>query len=134
MAPTIFSIDGSGSGLAAATALTVQTANPQVQSSVPVFQCAPAMCVAVPIQLGTDTSTYLTLYGTGIRNRTSLENVTATVKGTSVSVLYAGPAPGFTGLDQVNVVLSLALRGGGDSAVVLKVDGQVSNSVTVNIQ
>jgi len=49
-------------------------------------------------------------------------------------VLYAGPAPGFTGLDQVNVALSLALRGGGDSAVVLKVDGQVSNSVTVNIQ
>jgi uncharacterized protein (TIGR03437 family) len=48
--------------------------------------------------------------------------------------LYAGPAPGFTGLDQVNVALVLSLRGSGESNVVLTVDGQVGNTVTIDVQ
>lgn len=134
VAPSLFSADGSGTGVAAATAIRVQAANQQLQSVVPVFQCTNASCVAVPIQLGIDTPIYLTLYGTGIRNRSSLETVKVTIKGVSAPVLYAGPAPGFSGLDQVNVALPLALRGSGQADVVLSVEGQTANAVGISVQ
>jgi uncharacterized protein (TIGR03437 family) len=99
-----------------------------------VFTCSGSTCTSVPIDVGLDTPVYLTLYGTGIRNRSSLSNVKATIHGIGVPVLYAGPQPSFTGLDQVNMALTLNLRGSGESNVVLTVDGQTSNTVTVNIQ
>jgi uncharacterized protein (TIGR03437 family) len=90
--------------------------------------------VSTPIILGVDTPVYLTLYGTGIRNLSSLSNVTLTINSISVPVLYAGPQPSFQGLDQVNVTLTLNLRGSGEVPVILTVDGQSSNAVTINIQ
>ena len=134
VAPTLFSMNGAGSGVAAATAIVVQAANPSLQSSVPVFQCAGSSCASVPIVLGVDTSVYVSFFGTGIRNRSSLANVAVTINGIGVPVLYAGPAPGFTGLDQVNAGLVLSLRGSGESNVVLTVDGQAANTVTINVQ
>ncbi len=136
VAPTLFSAAGTGTGVAAATALRVQAANPQLQSPVQVFQCkrfTPALrrCHRFGLE---DTPVYLTLYGTGIRNRSSLSNVTVTIHGVSVPVLYAGPQPTYAGLDQVNVSLPLTLRGSGESNVVLTVDGQTANTVTVSIQ
>jgi uncharacterized protein (TIGR03437 family) len=132
--PTLFAMNGAGSGVAAATAISVQASAPQLQSPVTVFQCTNSVCTSVPINLGVDTPVYLTFYGTGIRNRSSLANVTVTIKGVSVPVLYAGPSPNYTGLDQVNVGLLLSLRGSGESNVVLTADGQTSNTVTINIQ
>ena len=135
VAPGLFSLDGSGMGLAAATAIQVQAGNPSLQSPVAVFQCSGASaCVATPISLGVDTPVYLTLYGTGIRNRSSLAGVQVTINGNNVPVLYAGPQIQTEGLDQVNVLLTLNLRGSGQSNVVLTVDGQSSNTVTVDIQ
>jgi len=134
VAPTLFSMNGAGSGVAAATAVAVQAANPQLQSPVQVFQCTSSGCAAVPINLGVDTPIYVTFYGTGIRNRSSLANVTVTINGTSVPVTFAGPSPNYTGLDQVNAQLVLSLRGSGQSNVVLTVDGQTSNTVTIDIQ
>jgi uncharacterized protein (TIGR03437 family) len=134
VAPTLFSMNGTGTGVAAATAISVQVANPQLQSPVPVFQCTGADCLPVPISLGVDTPVYVTFYGTGIRNRSSLANVTVTINGIDAPVLYAGPAPNYTGLDQVNVGLALSLRGSGESNVVLAVDGQTANIVTIDIQ
>ena len=134
VAPTLFSMSGTGSGVAAALAVVVQAGNPQLQSPVPVFQCGNTGCVSVPIDLGVDQPVYVSFYGTGIRNRTWLENVTLTINGVSVQVLYAGPAPNFSGLDQVNVGLPLVLRGSGEVNVVLRVDGQASNVVTINVR
>src|SRR5258706_19838 len=96
--------------------------------------CISSGCVSVPIMLGVDTPVDLSLYGTGIRNRTALANVTVTINNISVPVLYADLAPGFTGLDQVNVSMPLSLRGSGETNVVLIVDGQMSNVVKINIQ
>jgi uncharacterized protein (TIGR03437 family) len=112
----------------------VQAANPSLQYPVPVFQCAGSSCTSVPIVLGIDTPVFVSFFGTGIRNRSSLANVTVTINGIGVPVLYAGPAPGFTGLDQVNAALVLSLRGSGESKVVLSVDGQTANTVTINVQ
>jgi uncharacterized protein (TIGR03437 family) len=134
VAPTLFSANEAGSGVAAATAIMVQAANPLLQSPVPVFQCAGSTCVSVPIVLSADTLVYVSFFGTGIRNRSSLANVAVTIDGIGVPVLYAGPAPGFTGLDQVNAGLVLSLRGSGESNVVLTVDGQAANTVTIDVQ
>jgi uncharacterized protein (TIGR03437 family) len=79
-----------------------------------------------------DTPVYVTLYGTGIRNRSSLAAVSVSIGGVRVPVSYAGPTPGFAGLDQVNVSLPLSLGGAGESNVVAMVDGHPSNTVTIH--
>lgn len=135
VAPTLFSMNATGSAVAAATAIRVQASDPSLQSPVQVFQCNPgSQCMSVPINLGVDTPVFVSFFGTGIRNRSSLGNVAVKINNVSVPVLYAGPAPGFTGLDQVNVGLTLDLRGAKESYVVLTVDGAASNPVTINIQ
>jgi uncharacterized protein (TIGR03437 family) len=120
--------------VAAATAIVTQASDPSRQSTFPVFQCTASGCTAVPIDLGVDTPTFLSLFGTGIRNRSSLANVSVTVGTTAVSALYAGPAPNFTGLDQVNIPLPLSLQGSGWTSVVIMVDGQLSNTVMIDIR
>jgi uncharacterized protein (TIGR03437 family) len=134
VAPTLFSMNATGSGVAAATAIRTLAGNPGPQSPVPVFQCDNSGCTSVPIDTGLDTPVFVTFYGTGIRNRSSLANVTVKINDISVPVLYAGATPGFVGLDQVNVGLTLNLRGSKESYVILTVDGQTSNAVTINIQ
>jgi uncharacterized protein (TIGR03437 family) len=122
VAPALFSMSGNGTGVAAA-----------LVGADPVFSCGTAGCMAIPILLGSN-SVYVSFYGTGIRNRSSLGNVVVTIGGVSATVQYAGPAPGFVGLDQVNVLLPATLRGAGESSVVMAVDGQVSNAVTIQIR
>ena len=85
----------------------------------------------MPIQLGVDTPIFVSFYGTGIRNGS---NISVSIKGVNLPIQFAGPAPGFTGLDQINVPLDLSLRGAGESDVVLTVDGQTANTVTINVQ
>jgi uncharacterized protein (TIGR03437 family) len=74
---------------------------------------------------------YLTLYGTGIRNRTSLAAVSCFLEGQEVPVLFAGAQADFAGLDQVNVRIPASLREAGTVPVELVVDGQRSNTATV---
>ena len=92
--------------------------------------------VAVPIDFGSDTDqVYLTLYGTGIRHRSSLSSVTVLVANSPALVDYAGAAPDTSGgLDLVRVLLPNRLRGTGTAAVVVTVNGVSSNSVRVLIE
>jgi uncharacterized protein (TIGR03437 family) len=132
--PRLFSMNGTGTGVAAATAIEVPTGQPQQQTPVSVFQCTASGCTAVPINVSVSGTIYLSLYGTGIRNLSSLANVRVTINGVIVPVQYAGTQPSFPGLDQVNVLLPASLSGAGTANVVLTVDGQISNTVMVNIQ
>jgi uncharacterized protein (TIGR03437 family) len=132
--PRLFSMNSAGSGVAAATAIAAQVTNPLVRTAVPVFQCGATSCAATPIVLSTASQIYVSFYGTGIRNRTALAKVSATINGIDVPVLYAGPTPNFSGLDQVDVALVPALRGSGETNVTLTVDGQPSNVVTIHVQ
>jgi uncharacterized protein (TIGR03437 family) len=82
-----------------------------------------------------DRPAYLIAYATGIRNRSSLANVGATIGGISVPVEYAGSeGSGVPGLDQVNVLLTSALKGRGFANLVLTVDGVRSNGVAVDVR
>jgi uncharacterized protein (TIGR03437 family) len=133
VAPTLFSMSGDGKGVAAASAISLQIADPSIQVPVAVFECSSSGCVSTPIGLGVDTPVILTLYGTGIRNRSSVSNVTVTIDGIRAQVQYAGIQPTFEGLDQVNVALPLTLRGSGEVSVVMTVDGQTANIVMIDV-
>ena len=132
--PGLFSANANGQGVAAAQAFIVHADG--TQSLFPVFQCGAGAgnCVATPINLGSNTDrVYLILYGTGIRGASALENVTAGIGGVPASVLYAGPQGTFEGLDQVNVQIPHELAASGEVDVILSVDSQLSNTVTINV-
>ncbi len=134
VAPGLFTASGSGSGVAAASAVRIAIPS-EVQSPVPVFVCDPAAgCGAVPIDLGLDTPVYVSLYGTGIRGASSPSNVSVTIGNTSVQPTYAGPQGQTPGLDQINFPLPLSLRGAGLVNLTVTVDGVVSNTVQLAIQ
>lgn len=131
VAPSLFTADASGKGAAAATAILALGDH---QTPLPVFTCSGTTCTTVPLVVGIDTPIFLTLYGTGIRNRSDLSKVTCTIGGHSVPVTYAGPQVQYAGLDQVNVGITLDLRNLGEADLIVTVDGQASNPVRVNIQ
>jgi len=135
VAPGLFSLDADGSGVAAATAVCV-AANGS-QTAPPVFRCgtSPRSCVPVPIDLGDEgTRCQLTFYGTGIRGRGSPAVVGATIGGSAVPILYAGPQAQISGLDQVNLEIPRSLVGRGLVDVVVVADGVASNAVTIQLR
>lgn len=134
VAPALFSMSGTGSGVAAATAILVPTSQPQQQIPTKVFDCGTSGCTPVPINVAASGTVYLSLYGTGIRNQSALASVQATVNGVAVPVQYAGAQPTYPGLDQVNISIPASLSGTGAANVVLIVDGQISNTVMIAIQ
>ena len=134
IAPGLFSVNGTGSGVAAASAIRL-LAGSRIVTPIPVFSCDPTgNCTTVPIALGIDTPIYLSLYGTGIRGASSPQNVSVTIGSLQVQPSYAGPQIETPGLDQVNVAIPLTLRGSGLVNVTVTVDGVTSNSVQISIQ
>ena len=123
VAPGLFSANANGQGVAAAVAVEGQNASL-------IFTCgaAPLSCTGVPVAFN---QTVLELYGTGIRGA-SLSGVVCTIGGVSVPVTYAGAQGQYAGLDQVNVSLPPSLANQGQLAIVLTVNGQASNTVTLN--
>ena len=84
----------------------------------------------VPIApAGPGESLYLILYGTGFRNAT---NLSLQVAGREMALLYAGPQPQFSGLDQINVQLPGGLPQ--DVSVNLSADGKSANTLTLRFQ
>jgi uncharacterized protein (TIGR03437 family) len=60
--------------------------------------------------------------------------VTVTVGGRPAEVSFAGLAPGFVGLYQVNAAIPTGLAAGSDVPVVIEIDGQVSPPVTIAVR
>jgi uncharacterized protein (TIGR03437 family) len=88
-----------------------------------------------PIYMGTRLDqVFLTLFGTGFRNRTSLDAVNVMIGGLHSPALYAGPQSQFLGLDQLNFMVPFSLAGSGNVTITVSVNGVSSNPVTVNIQ
>ena len=130
LSPGLFQL--STTGLVAAWILPVVSG---VQQNLqPVYQLDAAKSVVpLPLDLGPSTQQiFLELYGTGLRNA---KNVGVTAAGTSVPVIFVGAAPGFSGLDQVNVgPLPRSLAGAGSVNLVLTADNQAANSVNLTIK
>lgn len=132
-APGLFSADGTGKGPAAATGIRVAVPS-MLQSAVPVFTCQLTQkCTTVPIAVGLDTPVYLSLYGSGIRGA-GPDNIVVTIGNTMVKPAYAGSQMQIQGLDQVNFLLPLTMRGAGTVDVTVTALGFTSNPVQVTIQ
>ena len=119
-----------------AAAVAVRVSADGTQTPIAVFDCSSATnCSATPIDLGAAGEiVVVTFFGTGLRKNSGLANVHATVAGGDAPVLFAGAQPQFAGLDQLNVQVPPSLRGRGDVSVVFNVDGQSSNTVTINVR
>jgi uncharacterized protein (TIGR03437 family) len=135
-APGLYSANASGEGAAAALALRIKADGSQ--SYEPVAQFDPEeqnRFVPAPIELGPAADqVFLVFYGAGLRYRSSLSAVSCSIGGVGSEAMFAGPAPGFAGLDQVNVRLPRSLAGRGEVDVELMVDGEAANPVRVSIR
>jgi uncharacterized protein (TIGR03437 family) len=108
--PSIFSLDGTGSGAAAAIdALTGIVPAP-----------------SAPFSAGQFVALFLT--GLGANPQADV-----TVGAVKMNVLYAGRSPGFQGLDQINFQLPAGLSGS-QLPVVVSAGGRTSNTVTIPVQ
>jgi uncharacterized protein (TIGR03437 family) len=135
VAPGLFSAEADGQGVAAAVALRVRADGSR--SYEPVAQADPSQSyfVARPIDLGPATDqVYLILFGTGIRQRSSLSTVIATIGGVDAEVSYAGGQGEFAGLDQINLLVPRGLAGRGEVDILLTVEAQMANAVRVSIK
>lgn len=135
VAPSLFAANANGREVAAANALRVRANGTQQFEPVARYDTALSRFVAAPIDLSPEgDQVFLVLYGTGLRFRSALSAVTASIGGVTSEALFAGPAPGFVGLDQINLRLSRALIGRGEVDVALTVDGKAANTVRINIR
>ncbi len=121
VAPGIFNANGLAAGTAEKTVNGAQQLVTLVNNG-----------AAVPVDVSGE-GTYLTLYGTGIRNHVNA--VTAAVGTiTGLPVAYAGAQGVYFGEDQINIQLPASLAGAGLVNVTVTVDGRVSNPVKIFVK
>jgi uncharacterized protein (TIGR03437 family) len=108
--PAIYTLDQSGTGPAAA--LNGVT-NVLVTSSAPLHP-----------------GDYVSLYLTGLGS----QQPTVTVGGEPCAVTYAGAAPGFPGLNQINCQIAAGVASSSTSPVLVTAGGRTSNQVTLAIE
>jgi len=94
-----------------------------------------AQDAAAPLDLGGPTDRLiLTLYGTGLSGFSGIENVAASIGGEIAQVLSIGPHASLAGRDPVDLVVPRSLAGVGEAPIVLTVDGQTANVVTIRVR
>ena len=119
--PAIFTENRSGSGLASAlNAVSGALVTPEA-----------------PLQSGDYAAIYLTGLGNTVR-RDGLDWAVAqpsvTVGGRECTVTYAGRAPGYVGMDQINCQLPAGLETNRDTPLVVTSAGRTSNTVTLPVR
>ncbi|MEP7270115.1 MAG: hypothetical protein ABI882_01355 [Acidobacteriota bacterium] len=134
VAPALFAANSEGTGAASGSAIRVDVN--QAQTSVPLAVLNGSnVFVTNPIDLGVASDqTFLVLFGSGIRFRSALSNVTLSVGQAQTEVIYAGSQLTFVGLDQVNVIVPRSVIGQGEVDVRLTADGKVANILRVKFK
>ena len=144
VAPGLISANSDGTGVPAGLMVRAAANGSQKFEAIARFDQGQKKYVPVPMDLRpTGDSVFVILYGVGIRNAQdsdgnpnngSAEKVTVTVGGVNVSATYAGPAPGFVGLDQINIgPIPRSLIGRGVVNVVVSVDGKITNTLQLSL-
>ncbi|HQR31371.1 MAG TPA: DUF5666 domain-containing protein [Blastocatellia bacterium] len=142
--PSLFTADSSGTGVPAGVLLRVR-ANGQ-QSYEPLSTITNGKITPVTIARNAGDRLFLVLYGTGWRGADDTdgnaangvaESLEVTIGNAKAPVLFAGEAPGFAGLDQMNVEIPAGVSGSVTLAVkVYDGEGNVvrTNSVSISIK
>ncbi len=134
-APGLFAANANGQGVPAGYVLRVKSDGSQITEPIARFDSSQNKYVPLPIDFGAATDqVFLILFGTGIRYRSSLSATTASIGGTNVPVLYAGPQNDFVGLDQVNLSLPRTLAGRNDVDLVFTADGKAANTLLLSFK
>jgi uncharacterized protein (TIGR03437 family) len=125
VAPGVFTTTADGRGTAAVlhqdgvTPVTAQ--NPAKPNEVVVFFVTGLGVLAPPLATGEPASL----------NRTG--NPVVTIDGSSAEILFAGAAPGFVGLNQINARIPPNTRTAANIPVVITAGGKQSNAVTIPV-
>jgi uncharacterized protein (TIGR03437 family) len=134
VAPGLFSANANGQGVAAGLAIRYKPDGTQQSQPIARYDQASNRFVSVPIDLGAEgDQVFLILFGTGLRFRSSLSNVTTRIGGVDTQTTFAGAQGDFAGLDQINVRIPRSLIGRGEVDVIVNVDGQSANTVRISI-
>ncbi len=142
--PSIFTADSSGKGVPAGLLLRVRANGQQVYEPLATYNNGKVTPVTITRNIGD--RLFLVLYGTGWRGTDDsdgnagngvAENLEATIGNAKAPVFFAGEAPGFAGLDQMNVEIPNGVTG--TVTLLVKVndgEGNVirTNSVTISIR
>ena len=148
VALSLFTADASGQGAPAGLLLRVKANGEQVYESLVRFDASQNKLVPATIVRRSGEQLYLILFGSGLRNAPNsdgnsangvAESVEVTIGGINAQVIYAGVAPGYVGLEQINVRIPDAAQSNPNSAVTVKVRDVLNNlkqanTVTVSIQ
>jgi uncharacterized protein (TIGR03437 family) len=111
-------------------------ANGLQESPVATAQLDPASQSWIPVPIpypasSTDTL-YLVLYATGFRH--GVLNTVCDASGQALTVQYSGAQFAFAGLDQINALVPSSLQAAGQVRVECTVDGQTSNTMTLDFE
>lgn len=135
VAPSVFSANASGAGVAAAVVFRLKADGSQSVEPVAEWNAAQNRYVATPIDVSAEQEqVYLILFGTGFRYHSGLANVSANVGGMDALLSFAGAQGSLVGLDQANLRLPRNLAGRGVINVELRVDGKLANVVQAHIK
>jgi len=130
--PGIYTQDASGTGQgvivnASKQSQVVTRSNPASAGDVLVMYCNGLGAVSPALPTGTPAPVAGPLSHT-------VATLTVTIGGVAAKVDFAGMAPGYTDLYQVNVTVPAGSYNGGDVPVVLSIAGQTSPPVTVAVR
>jgi uncharacterized protein (TIGR03437 family) len=132
IAPGIFAANANGQGAAVGLLQRRKADGTDAFEPIERYDEAQKLFFSRPLDLSNPNEQYfLTLFGTGLRFRNPAAPVTAQIGGLEVEVLYAGEQREYVGLDQVNLRLTPTLIGKGQVTVLLNLEGQTTNPVTV---
>lgn len=131
--PGIFSANGSGSGqgiilgvMADGSQVLADATNPVSAGEAVVMYATGLGSVAPPVMDGSAAPS------SPLSRLT--DPATVTIGGANAKILYAGLAPGFAGLYQVDAIVPASTTTGNSVPVVITVDGQSSPVVTIAVQ
>jgi len=144
--PSVFTADSSGAGTPAGQALRVKSTGETRYEPLSRWDGGAGRVLPVTIERQRGDQLYLVLYGTGwsgIEDQdgnaaNGVAELVEVISGTTrLDVLYAGAAPGYAGLDQLNLALPASLVG--EVKLTIRVrdgEGNVrrSNEVTVSVR
>ena len=148
VALSLFTANSSGGGPPAGVLLRVTASGQQIYESLVRFDAGLRQFVPAPITRRTGEQLFLVLFGTGFGQVANTdgnasngvaENVQATIGGVNAPVVFAGVAPNFAGLAQVNVMLPASVTANPATQVVIKARDRQNifreaNPVTISVQ